>query len=78
MSVEALGVSRRLGCQSKLEIQSYLGSEICVSVMGENQGNDIFLENQGNDIFFFLKGPKFLKGGGSNAVDYHGNSTISL
>ena len=47
-----------------------------MSVMGENQGNDIFCENQGNDIF--LKGPKFLKGGGSNAVDYHGNSTISL
>ena len=56
-----------------------------MSVMGENQGNDIFCENQGNDIFLenqgndiFLKGPKFLKGGGSNAVDYHGNSTISL
>ena len=28
--------------------------------------------------FFFLKGPKFLKGDGSNAVDYHGNSTISF
>ena len=47
--------------------------------MIENQGNDIFFENQGNDIFFlFLKGPKFVKGGGSKAVDYHGNSTISL
>ena len=50
-----------------------------MSVMGENQGNDIIFENQCNDIFlFFLKGPKFLKGGGSNAVDYHGNSTVSL
>ena len=27
---------------------------------------------------FFLKGPKFFAGGGSNAIDYYGNSTISL
>ena len=47
-----------------------------MSVMGENQGNDIFLKIRVTT--FFLKGPKFLKGGGSNAVDYHGNSTISL
>ena len=36
-----------------------------MSVMGENQGNDIFFENQGNDIlfFFFFKGVKIFEGG---------------
>ena len=47
-----------------------------MSVMGEIRVMIFFLENQSNDSF--LKGPKFLKGGESNAVDYHGNSTISL